>query len=415
MSLLNAWTGGQYSLYRAVLGSYLFMHFASLVPWGAELFSSSGMLPDATASPLYPLFPDLLFVLDAPGVVVALLLVGVGASVLLAAGIRDRTAALLLWYVWACLFARNPLIANPSLPFVGWLLLAHALVPPAPYGSWAARTRTDPDGGWHMPTALFAAAWIVMALGYSYSGYTKLVSPSWLDGSALGRVLENPLARPSFAREMMLLLPGPLLALLTWGTLAFELLYAPLALLRALRPWIWTGMLLLHLSLMTLIDFVDLSFGMVLVHAFTFDPAWVRAQRSDAGPVHVFYDGGCGLCHRAVRFLLAEDREGVFRFAPLESERFGEAVGPDLRDDLPDSIVLLLPDGRLQVRSGALIEIGRRLGGAWGALARAARVVPAFLRDAAYDGVARIRHRLFARPEAACPLLPAHLRERFDS
>ena len=71
---------------------------------------------------------------------------------------------------------------------VGWLLLAHAAMP-------ADRP---------MPPAMHAAAWIVMAVGYSYSGCTKLGSQSWLDGTALRHVLENPLARPGALRDALL-------------------------------------------------------------------------------------------------------------------------------------------------------------------------------------------------------------------
>src|SRR5262249_33464003 len=157
-------------------------------------------------------------------------------SVLFAVGRYDRPAAVVLWYVWACLFGRNPLIANPGLPFVGWLLLAHACLPAAPYGSWAARGRPDPGGGWRMPPALLPAPGPLRALGYSYSGYTKLVSPSWLDGSALARVLDNPLARPGPVREALLALPAWVLRLATWAALGLELSFAPLALFRRLRP-----------------------------------------------------------------------------------------------------------------------------------------------------------------------------------
>ena len=141
MQLLNGWTGGQYSAFRVVFGAYLAAHFAGLLPYVPELFSSSGMLADARLSPLYPLFPNPLFWLDAPAFVVALLAAGLGLSLCFAIGLRDRACALALWFVWACLFTRNPLIANPSLPFVGWLLLAHAALPRAPYGSWDARGR----------------------------------------------------------------------------------------------------------------------------------------------------------------------------------------------------------------------------------------------------------------------------------
>jgi predicted DCC family thiol-disulfide oxidoreductase YuxK len=44
----------------------------------------------------------------------------------------------------------------------------------------------------------------------------------------------------------------------------------------------------------------------------------------------------------------------------------------------------------------------------------AASAVPLRVLDAAYDGIAKIRHRIFATPADACPILPARLRERFD-
>jgi predicted DCC family thiol-disulfide oxidoreductase YuxK len=410
----NGWTGGQYSVFRALLGLHLLVHFLALLPWGTELFSDRGLLPDAATSPLLLLFPNVLALADSPLVIGILLGGSAVLSVLLAIGRFDRLAAIGLWYVLACLHARNPLIANPSLPFVGWMLLAHAALPPAPYGSLAARGRVDPSGGWSMPPAIFAAAWIVMAIGYSYSGWTKLVSPSWVDGTAIARVLENPLARPTMLRGALLALPAPLLAAATWGALAAELLFAPLALVSRLRPWIWAAMLAMHVSLVGLIDFAELSIGMILVHLFTFDPAWVRPLHG-AAPARVFYDGDCALCHGAVRFLLAEARSGsAFRFAPLSSETFASLVPAESRVDLPDSIVVVDPEGRLRSRAGAVLFLGAALGGLWRLLAIAGRVLPAALADRLYDALARRRRRLFGTTAAACPILPPHLRSLFD-
>jgi hypothetical protein len=277
----NGWSGGPYSGFRVLLGSYLLVHFTMLLPWGAELFSSQGMLPDSAVSPLIAAFPNVLGLLDAPAFVAAFLASAVAASVLLLVGCFDRPAAVWLWYVGACLLGRNPLISNPALPVVGWLCLAHATLPSvstAPFGSWWLRGRADPGGGWRMPDALFASAWIVMALGYSYSGFTKLVSPSWIDGSALSYVLSNPLARDTALRELLLGLPPVFLQLASWGGLLLELSFAPLALFRGLRPWLWLAMASMHLGLVVLVDFADLSVGMLLLHAFTFDPAWLPAR-----------------------------------------------------------------------------------------------------------------------------------------
>jgi predicted DCC family thiol-disulfide oxidoreductase YuxK len=413
MSLKNGWTGGQYSLYRVLLALYLAVHFAMLVPWGGELFSRSGMLPDAAASPLSRLFPNVLTWLDAPGMVTALLAVGIASCALLAAGARDRWAAIVAWYVWACLLGRNPLILNPGIPYVGWALLAHAFLPRAPYGSWEARGRLDPGGGWRFTPSIFAAAWIVMAVGYSYSGITKLQSPSWISGEAITRVLENPLARPGALRDLVLGLPPAVLALATWAALALEIAFAPLALVRRFRPWLWLAMLGLHVSLIALIDFADLSLGMVMFHLLTFDPAWIP-RRAPGTIETLFYDGNCGLCHGAVRFVLAEDPDGTaLRFAPLASDAFRAAVPEDVRASLPDSLVLATADGRVLTRAAGVLHLGRRLGGIWRVMATVAGVVPERLQGAAYDRVARVRHRLFAKPKDACPLLPPHLRARF--
>jgi predicted DCC family thiol-disulfide oxidoreductase YuxK len=66
------------------------------------------------------------------------------------------------------------------------------------------------------------------------------------------------------------------------------------------------------------------------------------------------------------------------------------------------------------VRSAAVREIGDRLGGLWRALALASRALPTRWLDAAYDAVARVRHRIFARPAEACLRVPHELRERFE-
>jgi predicted DCC family thiol-disulfide oxidoreductase YuxK len=408
------WTGGQYSLVRATLGLYLAVHFARLLPYGAELFSSAGVLPDGTASPLLGLFPNVLALLDSPAFVQGLLALALAASLALALGWRDRIAALVLAYLWACFFGRNPLIANPSLPYVGWMLVAHACLPRAPFGSLEARGRVDPDGGWVLPRGVWVAAWIALAVGYSYSGFTKLVSPSWLDGTALERVLANPLARPGLARDLLLDVPAPLLRAATWGALALELLFAPLALVRRLRPLLWTAMLAMHLALIALIDFADLSFGMVCMHLFTFDPAWVP-RKARAAPVHVFYDGECALCHGLVRFVLAEDRAGdVLRFAPLQGPTLSARLAPAQRAGLPDSIVVLDASGALLTRSDAALHVLESLGGAWRVLALALRAVPRPLRNLAYDAVASVRKKVFGTTTNACPMMPPALAARFD-
>lgn len=133
-------------------------------------------------------------------------------------------------------------------------------------------------------------------------------------------------------------------------------------------------------------------------------------------PDRVFYDGTCGLCHGFVVFLLARDPDGSrFRFAPLQGTTFAALVPEAERARLPDSVVIRTNDGRLLVRAAGVAHALRRLGGAWPWVAGAIAIVPAFAADAAYDLVARLRRRLFRRPDDACPVVPIGLRGRFEA
>jgi predicted DCC family thiol-disulfide oxidoreductase YuxK len=111
--------------------------------------------------------------------------------------------------------------------------------------------------------------------------------------------------------------------------------------------------------------------------------------------------------------VLAADDAERFVFAPLQGSTFRELIPEPDRKGLPDSIIVRTSDGRLLVRSDASLYVMQRLGGVWAALAALARLVPRFLRDAVYDFVARIRLRLFAKPDDYCPLVPRELRTRF--
>jgi len=406
----NGWTRGQYNIYRVVLGVYLLQHFLFLLPWGPELFSSQGVLPSGTLSPFMHLFPNIFWLCDSPFFVSAVLGVCALLSGCLTLGKWDRPAAFLLWYLWACFYGRNPLIGNPSMPFVGWLLLAHGVI--AASGKTESAPSTDErDAQWTLPSEIYLAAWVLLALGYTYSGYTKLVSPSWVDGSALTRILANPLARNGSLRTLLLAAPPWALRCATWSALALELSFAPLALSRRARPWIWSAMVAMHLGLALLINFADLTAGMLLAHLFTFDPAWMPARQSE-GEI-IFFDGECGLCHGFVRFVLRENHAAQpFSFAPLQGQFVREIIPDEVRNKLPDSIVLARGE-RILVKSDAVLYVLARLGGLWTLLSTILRIVPSRLLDVAYDHTARLRKTIGGAKGALCPLAPALWRMRF--
>lgn len=129
---------------------------------------------------------------------------------------------------------------------------------------------------------------------------------------------------------------------------------------------------------------------------------------ADGTPI-VFFDGLCALCDGFVRFVVARDAAGRFRFAPLQGATYRGVSGVEAGE--PATIVLADRDGR-HVRSAAVLRVVRQLGGPWGALARLLLLMPRPLADAAYRVVAEHRYRWFGRREY-CALPRPEDRGRF--
>lgn len=146
-------------------------------------------------------------------------------------------------------------------------------------------------------------------------------------------------------------------------------------------------------------------------------PAEFRSPTSHGsldGTAHwLFYDGGCGLCHGVVRWVLARDTRAVFLFAPLHGESFHSRVPKERQANLPDSIVLQTADGALLLKSAAVRVMLLQIGGLWHTLGVLLGFIPRAFSDWGYDLIAKIRHRLFKKPEDVCPVVPAELRHRF--
>lgn len=382
------WTGGQYSIYRVVLAA----------------FTTTVLIRAAGAA--WPVDDSAELVHRAVGGLgLAIAILGAGA---LAIGLHDRLAAQLLApaVLVAELLQRGgeepppllDLFAGRTSLLLAILLLAHARIPIAPFGSVAARERVDPRGGWQRP------AW------QTELGLTLLVV---VFGARLAEaVLETD--RP---------------ALLASG---FELALALVARFdRPRRASVWAALLLFHIAWSAAVGLAPGDAQIFLLLAFATEPTAfpgrsLVASAEDATrdlrqPARLFYDGSCGFCHRSVRFVLAEELATPerlrLRFAPLGSETFAArlAAHPELDPNaLPDSIVLELEDASIRTRSAAALEIASRLGGIWRLLALAGSFLPSPLLDHAYDAIARVRKRLFANPKDACPILPPDLRARFD-
>ncbi len=124
----------------------------------------------------------------------------------------------------------------------------------------------------------------------------------------------------------------------------------------------------------------------------------------------VVFDGECVLCSRSMRLLVRLDRERRFRLTtaqgPLGQALYRHAGLPSVGFETYLAVI----DGRILVRSDAIIAIARLL--PWpGRAAVLLRILPRPIRDAAYLFVARRRYRLFGRTHY-CAMLSPEMRDR---
>lgn len=136
---------------------------------------------------------------------------------------------------------------------------------------------------------------------------------------------------------------------------------------------------------------------------------------ADSSERVLLYDGVCGLCNRMTHFILPRDPGGLFRYASLQSAYARNVLERHNRttSDL-DTVYLLIRDGdseQLLGRSDAALYILGKLTWPWKA-ATILRLLPPFIRDAAYDFVARHRYRVFGKHQT-CPVPKPKWQQRF--
>lgn len=124
----------------------------------------------------------------------------------------------------------------------------------------------------------------------------------------------------------------------------------------------------------------------------------------------VWFDSDCVICSRWVRFILKHEASPSLRFGQLSSKRGKALTQQFVPESTAETIILQQPDGSVQIRSDAVLEICNHLKWPWCG-ARVLRVLPRALRDLTYNLVSTNRHRLVSET-AQCPVPTSELRQR---
>ena len=118
----------------------------------------------------------------------------------------------------------------------------------------------------------------------------------------------------------------------------------------------------------------------------------------------IYYDGECGLCHLAVKFILRVDSKSKFYFSPLSN----------LDNNLKNIDSIILKKGNKVFYEGqAIIMIFEDIDNNWNYLANVLKLIPINVLDTAYRWVSRNRAKVSVKKVSSCPIVPSSYQKRF--
>lgn len=123
----------------------------------------------------------------------------------------------------------------------------------------------------------------------------------------------------------------------------------------------------------------------------------------------VFYDGDCGFCNQSVQFILNHEKNSDIHFCALQSD---SAVSFFKERNLPkpDLSTFYFWNGKkLYQKSNGAVLLTKHFRFPWSCLL-VFWIVPAFIRNAVYDFIAKNRHRIKA---GFCVIPSEEQRKRF--
>jgi len=136
----------------------------------------------------------------------------------------------------------------------------------------------------------------------------------------------------------------------------------------------------------------------------------VGSNNQIAHPI-LFFDGVCNLCNSSVQFIIKRDKSNRFRFSSLQSSKSKELLPTDLVNTENLQTLVLLKDDKILTKSTAALNIARGLSGLWPIL-YIFMIIPKFLRDLAYDFIAKNRYKWFGKKDA-CMIPSPELKAKF--
>lgn len=118
----------------------------------------------------------------------------------------------------------------------------------------------------------------------------------------------------------------------------------------------------------------------------------------------LLFDGVCNLCNGAVRFVYKRDKNKLFCYHSLQSEKAKQLLAEQaIREDM--RTIVLFHEGKVFTKSTAALKVGQLLGFPYASLG-IFYIVPRFIRDAVYEFIATNRYKWFGKRNEVCEFDP---------
>lgn len=133
-------------------------------------------------------------------------------------------------------------------------------------------------------------------------------------------------------------------------------------------------------------------------------------QLSDNKHPLLLFDGICNFCNQWVNFIIRNDKEKKIRFAPLQSDA-GKSIIKKFNISSDGDTVVLIDNEKIFTKSSAALRIMKHIGGAY-YLLLLFMIVPKYIRDVFYDGIARNRYKWWGKRNE-CMIPTEDVKDRF--
>ena len=125
----------------------------------------------------------------------------------------------------------------------------------------------------------------------------------------------------------------------------------------------------------------------------------------------ILFDGVCNFCNGAVNFVIKRDKQGVLKFAALQSNAGVQLLQQYNLPTTDMKSIVFIENGIAHTQSTAALKVCKYLGWAW-PLCNVFILVPKFVRDGLYSWIAKNRYKWFGKNEF-CRVPSQNEMERF--